>query len=87
MGKQGKEKGEAKTKIVFQAVVKEIEKLTGKLEYVLKYDEDTGRFNLSRDDSGMLVSSISLKDCVMAAEEHGVKYSPEELKVTLKVIG
>ena len=82
MGKQGKEKGEAKTKIVFQTVTKE----AGNIGYTLKYDEWTGRFGLSGNDSGLLVSSASLKDCVMAAEGHGVKYSPEELKVTFKVI-
>ena len=82
MGKQGKEKGEAKTKIVFQTVTKE----SGNTGYTLKYDEWTGRFGLSGND-GLLVSSASLKDCVLAAEGHGVKYSPEELKVTLKVIG
>lgn len=87
MGKQGKEKGEEKTRIVFQAVVKEVEKLTGKIGYTLSYDDGTGRFSLSRNDSlGLLVSSVSLKDCVLAAEEHGVKYSPEELKVTFKAI-
>ena len=88
MGKQGKEKGEARTRIVFKTVVKEVEKLTGKIGYTLGYDEGTGRFNLSRNDSrGMLVSSASLKDCVLAAEEHGVKFSPEEQKVTFKAIG
>ena len=86
MGKQGKEKGEEKTKIVFQTVVKEIGEEEAKQALTLKYDPATERFDLHKDDH-LVASSCFLGDCVTAAESYGVKYSPEEKKVTFKVVG
>jgi len=86
MGKQGKEKGEAKTKVVFQAVVKEIGEGEAKQALTLKYDPVTERFDLHKDEH-LVSSSCSLGDCVMAAESYGVKYSDEEKKVSFKAVG
>jgi len=86
MGKLGKEKGEAKTKIVFQTVVKEIGEGEAKQALTLKYDPVTERFDLHKDDY-LVSSSCFLGDCVKSAESYGVKYSNEEKKVTFKVIG
>jgi hypothetical protein len=86
MGKHGKEKGEEKTKIVFQTVVKEIGEGDAKQALALKYDPVTERFDLHKDDH-LVASSCFLGDCVMAAESYGVKYSDSEKKVTFKAVG
>jgi hypothetical protein len=77
--------GDTKTTVVFTPVTKEIGEGEAKQKLILKYDQGTERFDLHKDET-LVVSSCSLKDCILAALSCGVSYSDEERKVTFKVV-
>jgi len=86
MGKTGsKAVGEVQTKIVFATISKEIGEGDDKKSFLLSYENGTERFSLKKNGS-LLISSSSLRDCVLAGEEHGLKLTDEEKKVTLKPV-
>jgi hypothetical protein len=86
MGKSGgSAKADAKTALVFQLVSKEIGEGDDKKMFTLKYDPETERFDFSKDGT-LLVSSCTLRDCVLSAEENKVPLSEEEKKISFKIV-
>lgn len=86
MGKHAnKAIGEEKMKLIFSTVTREIGEGDAKQTVVLKYDQVTERFDLHKNKA-LIVSSSRLNDCVLAATEHNVSFSPEELKISYKLL-
>jgi len=75
-------KGEDQVFVQFNPVIKETGEGDNKSVFSLKYDKETERFDF-RKNNQLLVSSCTIKSCLMSAEENGIQLTAEEKKVHL----